>query len=229
MWSQILAFLSFAVVTLATSNPGTALSVSGTGSVSLKADLAQVVVSVSALADTALQAQQATAANASSVLAVLNALNATKVCTKSISLSEQYTYNNGASIFQGFQSQITISFETGPKAAGKAIDSCIAHGVSGINSISFLANDENTAAGQKKAQADAIQDAVTQANTAAAQLDMCVKGISSINLTPQGSGGFAPAYKIMESATSSSSTPVVSSDISVSAQIDAVFQLASDC
>ncbi|KAJ3020584.1 UNVERIFIED_CONTAM: hypothetical protein HDU68_010108 [Siphonaria sp. JEL0065] len=227
MKSPLLALLSATAAVLASN---TSLSVTGTGSASLPADLAHVVVIVNSLESTAIQAQQSTSANASSVLASLHSLNANKISTDSISLSETYDYSGSTTKFIGFTSKITISFETAPNVTGTTIDTVLANGVSQINSISFLANDVNNDKAQEQATSRAVQDAVTQANTVAAQLKMCVASITSINLNPQ-QQPHSPIvnFKSFSAAAAPASTPVESSDVRFSASVDVVFVLGSNC
>ncbi|KAJ3020426.1 UNVERIFIED_CONTAM: hypothetical protein HDU68_010179 [Siphonaria sp. JEL0065] len=227
MKSPLLALLSATAAVLASN---TSLSVTGTGSASLPADLAHVVVVVSSLEPTAIQAQQSTSANASSVLSSLHSLEANKISTDSISLSETYDYSGSTTKFIGFTSQITISFETAPNVTGTAIDTVLANGVSQINSISFLANDINNDKAQKEATSHAVQDAVTQANTVAAQLKMCVASITSIDLNPQ-QQPHSPIvnFKSLAAAAAPASTPVESSDVRFSANVDVVFVLGQNC
>ncbi|KAJ3078672.1 hypothetical protein HDU99_000440 [Rhizoclosmatium hyalinum] len=228
MLPQLLTLVTFASATLASTAISTVLSVTGTGSVNLNADVAHIVITISATQPTALEATQSTAVNATSVLAALHRLNATKINTDSIYLSASYNYENNKQTFVGYQSQVTISFETDPKASGRAIDAVVRNGASSIGSISFSANDDNTAKGQKQATANAVQDALNQAQTVAAQLKLCVQGATKIDLNPQQASA-SPMFEMKVAAAPSAggdaSTPVESSQISVSSSISAVFQL----
>ncbi|KAI8608000.1 hypothetical protein BC830DRAFT_1157205 [Chytriomyces sp. MP71] len=217
-------------------NAAPSLTVTGTGSITLPADCASIVVSISSQDAAALKAQKTVARTSSDVFKLLTALKATQITTQSLTLNTNYNYSNTPANVIGFTAQTTISFSTAANAAGSAIDNCIAHGVTDLQSISFQANVTGYAAAAKSAAGLAVQDALAQANAAAAALKMCVSNVTSVGLnapSTQGGYGGGPVMYAAESfkaaAPALPGTTVQAGDVTASATATVEFQLGTEC
>ncbi|KAJ3123996.1 hypothetical protein HK100_011410 [Physocladia obscura] len=201
-----------------------------TGTTSIPADFAEIAISVDFVAKNALSAQKQTSTTANKVLKALGFVNASKIITSSVSLSANYDNSNNPSLLTGFTSSIGISFRTTPSKAGDAIDTCISTGADSIQSISFIASDENNTAAGNKATYEAIQNAISEATAVSSQLKLCVAKIKSINLTNLQAPPIPFSFSLATEAVGAkvSSTPIQPGALTVSASVDLVFELA-DC
>ncbi|KAJ3242178.1 hypothetical protein HDU78_001496, partial [Chytriomyces hyalinus] len=205
---------------------GTSLSVTGTGSLTLPAECATIVVAIEKNGSTALEAQSGASKITAKVMKVLADLNATRVSTESMSINGIYNYTATPPVITGFSAQTTISFQTAKDGAGKAIDATIANGITTLQSITFSANPDKFAESSSNATANAVKDGMNQANSAALPLKMCVSSVTSIELNarPQNSGQNPPMYAL-KAAGADTGTVLQAGDITASATANLVVQL----
>jgi uncharacterized protein len=167
-----------------TSTPQHTLSVTGTGTVSVKPDTADITVGVTTQRDTAGDA----AADAANVMdAVVKAIQALGIAdqdiqTTSLSLSPVYDYDRTPYRLVGYtaNNMVTVTVhditQTGP-----VIDAATGAGATDVNSIAFRVADQ--AAAETQAREQAVKAARAKADTIATAAGTEITGIISISET----------------------------------------------
>lgn len=165
------------------STPEHTLSVTGTGTVSIAPDVADIRLGVviSRPTVTAARADAATAMTA--VIAALRSagIAAADIQTSTLSLQPQYDYSNGGSaprlIGYQFSNQVSATVRN-LDSLGGAIDGAIAAGATTLDSVTFRVDDPTAA--QAQARTAAVADARAKANALAAAAGVTITGVSSI-------------------------------------------------
>lgn len=152
--SALFCFPSTAQDVNATSN---VVKATGTGKVTIEANVAQVELGVQVDAPNASQAQAQAANFAQSVVSTLQDLNVSKLQTSSISLTQlsfptptpspipfaeasDNSTSGGEEIT--FRASNTISFEVPADQAGEAIDAAVGAGANNIGSVTLVPSDD---------------------------------------------------------------------------------------
>ncbi len=164
--------------------PEHTLSVSGTGSVSVKPDVADVTVGVTVQRDNAGDA----AADAANVMdAVITAIKALGIAeediqTTTLSLSPVYDYDRSPYRLVGYTASnlVTITVRDLTKV-GPVIDAATGAGATDVNSISFRLSDQTAA--ETEAREMAVLAARAKADTIATAAGTEITGIISISET----------------------------------------------
>lgn len=164
--------------------PEHTLSVSGTGSVSVKPDLADVTVGVTVQRDTA----GAAAADVANVMdAVITAVKALGIAeediqTTSLSLSPVYDYDRTPYRLVAYTATnlVTVTVRDITQA-GPVIDAATGAGATDVNNITFRVADQ--AAAETQAREQAVRAARAKADTIAAAAGTEITGIISISET----------------------------------------------
>jgi uncharacterized protein YggE len=167
-----------------TSEPEHTLSVSGTGSVSVKPDVADVTVGVTIQRDTAGDA----AADAANVMAaVVDALKSMGIAdedmqTTSLSLSPVYDYDSSPYRLVGYTANnlVTVTVRDITQV-GPVVDAATGAGATDVNSIVFRVQDQ--AAAETQAREMAVKAARAKADTIATAAGTEITGIISISET----------------------------------------------
>lgn len=164
--------------------PEHTLSVSGTGSVSVKPDLADVTVGVTVQRDTA-GAAAADVANAmDAVITAIRALGIAEedIQTTSLSLSPVYDYDRSPYRLVAYTATnlVTVTVRDITQA-GPVIDAATGAGATDINNITFRVADQ--AAAETEAREQAVRAARAKADTIAAAAGTEITGIISISET----------------------------------------------
>ena len=160
------------------------LSVSGTGSVSVKPDVADVTVGVTVQRDNAGDA----AADAATVMdAVITAIKALGIAeediqTTTLNLSPVYDYDRSPYRLVGYTASnlVTVTVRDLTKV-GPVIDAATGAGATDVNSISFRLQDQTAA--ETEAREMAVLAARAKADTIAAAAGTEITGIISISET----------------------------------------------
>lgn len=209
------------------STPQHTLSVSGTGSVSVKPDTADVTVGVTIQRDTAGDA----AADAANVMdAVVKAVLGLGIAeedlqTTSLSLSPVYDYDRTPYRLVGYTANnlVTVTVhditQTGP-----VIDAATGAGATDVNGITFRVADQ--AAAETQAREQAVKAARAKADTIAAAAGTEITGIISISETS------APvpypmyyAADMAGASRESAPTPVLAGTVKVEVSVSIVYSL----
>jgi uncharacterized protein YggE len=178
------------------------ISVSGSGTVTLRPDVADLHLGV-LVARSSVKAAQADAAGAmSKVLAALKALGIDDkdIQTSNVSLQPTYDYTNNGNPprITGFQMSngVTVTVRDLTKL-GDAIDNSLAAGATSLDGVTFRVDDQTGAEAQ--ARQAAMAEAKSMADTLAAAAGVSIGGVASISETsapmpyPIMYGGAAPA------------------------------------
>jgi len=172
------------------------ISVTGTGTVNLYPDEANLQFSVQIENQSALIAAAENGAIMNQVYAALTAVdvNKSEVQTTSYSLSPNYDPNNSSKLI-GYIAidsiQITITGSGNLFSIGKIIDAVVKAGVNEVNGIAFTFTDPTYATLQTEAYQKAVQNAYSQASGVVTGLGGVIIGVASVStnyqypITPQ--------------------------------------------
>jgi uncharacterized protein YggE len=173
--------------TLALDSSGTApehtISVSGTGTVTLMPDVADLQLGVLTSRPTVKAAQADAAVAMTRILAALKALGIDDkdIQTSNVSLQPTYDYSSGINPprITGFQmsNSVTVTIRDLDKL-GDAIDNSLAAGATSLDGVTFRVNDETSAEAQ--ARQAAMTEARSKADTLAAVAGISIAGVASI-------------------------------------------------
>jgi uncharacterized protein YggE len=212
----------------ASAKPEHTLSVSGTGSVSVKPDVADVTVGVTVQRDTAGDA----AADAANVMdAVITAIRALGIAeediqTTTLSLSPVYDYDRTPYRLVAYTATNLVKVTVRDLSqAGPVIDAATAAGATDVNSITFRLQDQTAA--ETEAREMAVLAARAKADTIATAAGTQITGIISISETnapiPM------PVYYAEEAADmargASAPTPVLAGTIEVRVDVSIVYSI----
>ena len=204
---------------------GATITVSGSASVTLKADYAQVSVGVSTKAPTV---DEASRKNAEAIHAVIAALKEAGVqeddiATSNYSVYAEYDYSSfGGQKLTGYNvsNQLDVIIRD-MEHIGATLDKATAAGANTIHSIQFLSTQADAA--QDEAIVYAVQDAMRRAELLAKAAGLQLGSIVSISDSTTGYSVVTRSYKSsMDLATGNSILP---DDASVSASVTIVFEL----
>ncbi|MEO1446858.1 MAG: SIMPL domain-containing protein [Cyanobacteria bacterium J06635_11] len=196
------------------------LTVTGQGSESIPATLAQVQLGVEAQGENAEAVQQDIAQRSSAVIELLRSQNVDKLQTTGIRLNPQYNYDDDRPRIVGYTGSNTVSFQMPTDQVGTLLDDAIAAGANQINNVSFVAADEALDAARDIALQEATADAQAQANVVLSSLNLSsqeIVGIQVNNATPPPPIPYA-AQARLESAADVS-TPVEGGEQTIDARV----------
>jgi uncharacterized protein len=166
--------------------PEHTISVSGTGTVTLKPDVADIHLGV-LVSRTTVKAAQAEAASAMTrVIAALKALGIADADIQTSNVSLQPAYDYSANInpprITGYQmsNSVTVTVRDLSRL-GDAIDNSLAAGATSLDGVTFRVDDQTAAEGQ--ARKAAMTDAKAKADTLAAAAGVSISGVASITET----------------------------------------------
>ena len=201
------------------------ITVTGSASVTLKADYARISVGVSSKAATV---EQAANENNAAIFAVIEALKEAGVAEEDIATSNysvyaEYDYASfGGQKLTGYNvtNQLTVIIRD-MAHIGATLDKATAAGANNIYNIEFLSTKADEA--QDEATVYAVQDAMRRAKLLASAAGLNLGGIKSISDTVASYGIGTRSYASkLDAATGNSIQP---DDTSVSASVTIVFEL----
>ncbi|MEM9165002.1 MAG: SIMPL domain-containing protein [Cyanobacteria bacterium P01_F01_bin.4] len=197
------------------------LTVTGQGSESISATLAQVQLGVEAQGETAEAVQQEIAQRSSAVIELLRSQNVDKLQTTGIRLNPQYNYDGDRPRIVGYTGSNTVSFQMPTDQVGTLLDDVIAAGANQINNVSFVATDDALDAARDTALQGATADAQAQANVVLDSLNLSAQeivGIQVNNANPPTPIPYAARAQTLEIAADVS-TPVEGGEQTVNARV----------
>ncbi len=162
------------------------ISVSGTGTVTLQPDTADLHLGVLVNRSTVKAAQNDAAAAMTRVLAALKALgiDPKDIQTSNVSLQPTYDYSNNTNPprITGYQmsNSVTVTVHDLAKL-GDTIDNSLAAGATSLDSVNFRVNDE--AGAEAQARQAAMAEAKSKADTLASAAGISIDGVASISET----------------------------------------------
>ena len=210
--------------TVAVANDAT-ITVTGSASVTLKADYARISVGVSSKAATV---EQAANENNAAIYAVIEALKEAGVAEEDIATSNysvyaEYDYASfGGQKLTGYNvtNQLTVIIRD-MEHIGATLDKATAAGANNIYNIEFLSTKADEA--QDEATVYAVQDAMRRAKLLASAAGLNLGGIKSISDTVASYGIVTRSYASKLDAAAGNS--ILPDDTSVSASVTIVFEL----
>ena len=166
--------------------PEHTISVSGTGTVTLKPDVADLHLGVLANRTTVKAAQADAAAAMTKVIAALKALGIDDkdIQTSSVSLQPTYDYQSNINPprITGFQMSNSVSVTVRDLSKlGDAIDNSLAAGATSLDGVDFRVDDQTAAEAQ--ARQAAMAEAKAKAQTLASAAGVTIGGVASISET----------------------------------------------
>ena len=200
------------------------LTVTGSASVSLKADYAQVSVGVSTKADTV---QEATSQNGEAIRSVIAALTAygipeEDIATSSYSVNAEYDYMTGKAVLSGYNvtNQLTVIIRD-MEHIGATLDEATKAGANSIYNVEFCSTA--SAEAQDEALTLAVQDAMRKARLLAGAAGLTAGSIVSIQESSTMHYTVATTFKA--EARDAVSNVILPDDLTVSASVTVVFEL----
>lgn len=204
---------------------GATITVTGSASVTLKADYAQVSVGVSTTAETV---QKASEENNAAIFTVIEALKVAgiaeeDIATSNYSVHAEYDYSSfGGQKLTGYNvtNQLTVIIRD-MEHIGATLDKATAAGANSIYNIQFLSTKAGEA--QDEATVYAVQDAMRRAKLLADAAGLTLGGIKSISDSTSGWVVSTRTYSSKLDAAAGNS--ILPDDTSVSASVTIVFEL----
>lgn len=192
------------------------LTVTGTGSINVKPDMARLSLGVETRAS---DAQAASTANASAMTAVINAVEAQGVPANKIRTSVvSINFDEQKAVYVA-DNQVTVTIDDVSKV-GAVLDAGVKAGANRSWGIDFGLQDQ-TAADAQALQA-AIKNARSRADTMATALGVTITGVGSAQASSYTTPPVPYAAPVRAPA-SSASTPVVAGDIPIQATVTVVY------
>jgi uncharacterized protein len=178
-----------ALLTLGLSTPGwtaepqsRVLSVTGRGTTSILATLAQVSLGVEVFGKSSTAVQKEAANRAARVLQLLRQRKVDKLQTSAVTLTPNYANENNRQRVVGYTATNSVTFRTATTEAGVTIDEAIKAGASRVDSVSSVPADTAIESAQSQAIQLATKDAQRQAQAALTSLGLQQKEIVSIQI-----------------------------------------------
>ncbi|MEM7066044.1 MAG: SIMPL domain-containing protein [Cyanobacteria bacterium P01_B01_bin.77] len=196
------------------------LTVTGEGSESIPATLAQVQLGVTAQGEAAETVQQDIAQRSTAVIELLKSKNVDRLQTTGIRLNPQYNYEGSRPRITGYSGSNTVSFQMPTETVGTLLDDAIATGANQINSVSFVATDDALEDARDTALQAATADAQAQADVVLLSLNLSAQEIVGIQVNNAAPPiPYAVQARQLESAVADASTPVEGGEQTVNARV----------
>jgi uncharacterized protein len=167
-----------------TGNNEHVITVSGTGKVTVKPDVADVSLGVTVQRDTAKAARDEAAQTMSSIIDALHNLGIADadIQTSYVNVSPVYDYNSSSPHITGYSvsNEVSVHVRDISKVAD-VIDNSVAAGATTVDSVSFDVSNRTDA--ENQARDAAVKDARSHADAFAAAAGVTITGVQSISET----------------------------------------------
>jgi uncharacterized protein len=195
------------------------LTVTGQGTESIPATLAQIQLGVEVQGETAAEVQQQIAERSAAVVEYLQSQDVQKLQTTGVYLYPQYDYSeNGNQRIIGYTASNTVSFRVNTTRAGAIMDSAVASGATRIDGVSFVADDSAIATAQRAALREATEEALDQADVVLETLGLSRDEIVGIQIN--NSANYVPPIPYAAMAEDRfATTPVIAGEQDVNAMV----------
>jgi uncharacterized protein YggE len=160
------------------------ITVTGTGKVTVKPDMADVSLGVQVQRDTAKAARDEAATTMNQIIAALKNLGIADddIQTSMISVNPMYDYNSSSMRVTGYEvSNIVSAHVTDITKVADVIDDAVAAGATTVNGVSFGVADQTSV--ENQARDAAVKDARSHADALAAAAGVTISGVASISET----------------------------------------------
>lgn len=205
--------------------PPRTLSVTGSGSVQAAPDMVTITIGVTTVAPTARAALDANNAQSSKVFAFLQSAGVESRDMQSTNLSVQPQYRNYRPNEARQPEIIGYMVNNNLRVAvrklgsfGQVLDGVVTAGANNVNGIRFDISEREALT--RQATANAVRDAIGQAENIAKAAGIKLGPIQTINL----SGGFRPPQPYLARAESAA-VPVAAGELSIGASVSVVFAI----
>ena len=197
------------------------IEITGSGTVSVAPDEANIQLSVITEGKTA---AEATARNADRADAVVKAVSDQPnhgVTTSGLGVQPimRYDQETGTTEITGYRASNTVSVKTKPGYAGQSYDAGVKAGANESSGISFRVQNEQPH--RDEALRIAVKNAFAEAGVVAETANMKLEGPETITIDPTGGSVFYRAEAVRVGAPE---TPVIPGDIAISASVRIIFR-----
>jgi uncharacterized protein len=158
------------------------LSVTGRGTTSIAATLAQVSLGVEVSGKSSTIVQKEAANRAARVLQLLRLRKVDKLQTSTVTLTPNYVNENNRQRVVGYTATNNVTFRTPTTEAGVTIDEAVKAGATRVDSVSSVPEDAAIERAQSQAIQLATKDAQRQAQAAFNSLGLQQKAIIGIQI-----------------------------------------------
>ncbi|MFH1327516.1 MAG: SIMPL domain-containing protein [Candidatus Bathyarchaeota archaeon] len=212
-----------AVLNQQTPSETNTLTVSGTGTIDVIPNKAQINVGLLTQADTADDATIENAAKMSNVVASLNGLGLLGEDMKTVSfrVSPVYNYSRMYPEIIGYETINTIQVTTTDlDKVSKIIDEATSAGANQIGNIQFTLTEEKQLEVRDQAIEKAVEEANFKANKLAKSLNIRIVGVKSVTIPDE---GLPPIFLVSEVATKD--TPIFPGETQVTFRVQVTYIL----
>jgi|LWDU01.1.fsa_nt_gi uncharacterized protein YggE len=212
------------------------ISVTGTAQKSVEPNLLVIEFGVETNDDTAKSALNSNSDLLSNAISKLNSLGISDddLSTSRFTITPLYDYyqdketGRHTSELIGYQVTNLLTVKTEKlDLAADILDSVVSSGVNKVNSVSFTVSPQYYSTVKDSLIEDAIQNAKSKAENALSPLDQKIIGVQSITLDDFAVPTFTPMMRAFAEDVSFGSTPVFSSDITISTSAKIVFLISN--
>ncbi|MCQ2436797.1 MAG: SIMPL domain-containing protein [Clostridia bacterium] len=206
------------------------LTVKGTGTVSMAADIATITIGVQNIETDVATAQAVTNEAINSMLTALTEAGVAEsdIATGSIYIYAEYDYSEAVERIVGYRASNTLVVRTRDiTSVGNLIDIAFAAGANTLEDVSFYASDASEASEQalRNAVADAMNRAAIVADAAGVSLGSILTIEESIS-TPSDSNGRMFAMAAEAAAEDASGTVVQAGQLQVTANVTMTYEIS---
>ncbi len=199
------------------------LSVSGTGEVRAKSDIATVRLAVLTEAKTAAQAVKENAERATRVIKSLEKIGVPTDAIATTGLNvfpiTHWDKDTQTNVLDGYRAENSIAATVAVEMTGQVFDTGIEAGADQSSGVTFGIKDERPQ--REEALRIAVKEAYADAQVAAYTADVKLLGARTIDI----SEGGQPVFKRMETLSArDSSTPVLPGELVISARVHMTFE-----
>ena len=198
------------------------ISVTGSGTASMQANEATIVLGAQTQHVSASEAVRLNAEIVTNVIDAIKTFGISEDDMKTVSFNvypvhAQYDYN----MIIGYRAVNMISVETNNmELIGKVIDAAVEHGANQIQGVSFALSEENQSQLRKQAYLAALEDAEAKALLIAEKLELTITGVLYI-----GESTYQPyqPYNLFSLERADTSTPILEGKLAVSVTINVTY------
>lgn len=201
------------------------ISVTGTGEVTADADLAVVMLSVVASADSAEDARADAAARTDALLAALSdaGFAEDEISSVGYAIYPEYDYRESGRELLGYRAVHSFQGEIAPEQAGTFIDTAVGAAGVTVSSVSFTLSDETRESLREQALTRAMANARADADTIAAAGDLTVVGVATASTS---GGPFTPFFDVRYAGDEAAGSPTTfrPGPVTVSATVSVTYE-----
>ncbi|MCW4021790.1 MAG: SIMPL domain-containing protein [Candidatus Bathyarchaeota archaeon] len=199
------------------------ISISGSGSASMQADTASIILGVQTEDKEASEAIVQNAEMMTNVIEAMKALGINEDAMETVSYNVYPVYSrDDYSLIVGYRVENLISIETTDiSSVGELIDAAAENGANRIQQVSFGVSEEKQEQLRTQAYLSALDDAEAKANLIAEKLGLSLTGIIHVN---EGTYQTYQPYSLKVGLTSSeNATPILEGEQSVSVTVNIIY------